>query len=95
MSAQTGLSMHDAPSIESDTSIAYSELSDGTETQPIRDNTDPAYFLERDASYTSSVDDLIEEFDPDLSTQSTSSVEQPPIPTAASSFQRLDRCRPF
>ncbi|OJA11646.1 hypothetical protein AZE42_10160 [Rhizopogon vesiculosus] len=32
--AQTDLSMHDAPPVESDTSIAYSELSDGTETNP-------------------------------------------------------------
>ncbi|OJA09857.1 hypothetical protein AZE42_08286, partial [Rhizopogon vesiculosus] len=42
---------------------------------------DPSYFLERDASYTSSVDDSIEEFGPDLSTQPTSSAEQPPTPT--------------
>ncbi|OAX36481.1 hypothetical protein K503DRAFT_721317 [Rhizopogon vinicolor AM-OR11-026] len=93
ISAQTDLSMHDAPPIESDTSIAYSELSDQTETQPIRDNTvhhqpqciheleDPSYFLGRDASYTSSVDDSIEELDQDLSIQSTSSAEQPPTPT--------------
>ncbi|OAX31487.1 hypothetical protein K503DRAFT_806031 [Rhizopogon vinicolor AM-OR11-026] len=91
-SAQTDLSMHDAPYIESDTSIAYSELSDGTETQPIRDNTphhqpqciheleDPSHFIERDSWYTSSIDDSIEEFDPDLSTQSTSA-EEPPTPT--------------
>ncbi|OAX31025.1 hypothetical protein K503DRAFT_131978 [Rhizopogon vinicolor AM-OR11-026] len=64
-SAQIHLSMHDAPPVESDTSIAYSELSDWTETQPIRGNTihhqpqcihgleDPSYFLERNAWYTS------------------------------------------
>ncbi|OAX34117.1 hypothetical protein K503DRAFT_774901 [Rhizopogon vinicolor AM-OR11-026] len=82
-SAQIDLSMHDAPPVESDTGIAYSELLNWTETQPIRGNTlkDPSYFLERNVSYTSSVDDSIEEFDPDLSTQSTSSAEQPLTPT--------------
>lgn len=93
MSAQTDLSMHNASYIESDTSIADSELSDRTETQPIPNTgvyhqpqcihelDDPSYFLGRDASYASSVDDSMEEFDPDLSTQSSSSVEQPPTPT--------------
>ncbi|OAX31008.1 hypothetical protein K503DRAFT_133841 [Rhizopogon vinicolor AM-OR11-026] len=85
--------MHDAPPVESDTSIAYSELLNWTETQPIRDNTvhhqpqciheleDPWYFIERNAWYTSSVDDSIEEFDLDVSTQSTSSAEHRPTPT--------------
>lgn len=93
MSAQTDLSMHNASYIESDTSIADSELSDRTETQPITNTSvyhqpqciheleDPSYFLGRDASYASSVDDSMEEFEPDLSIQSSSSVEQPPTPT--------------
>ncbi|OJA08320.1 hypothetical protein AZE42_11886, partial [Rhizopogon vesiculosus] len=92
MSAQTDLYMHDASPVESDMSIAYSELSDGTETQPIRNNTvhhqpqciheleDPSYFLERDTWYTSSADDSIEEFYLDRSTQSTFSAKQPLTP---------------
>ncbi|OAX35773.1 hypothetical protein K503DRAFT_802540 [Rhizopogon vinicolor AM-OR11-026] len=75
--------------IESDTSIADSELSDHTGAQLIHnashkcinDLEDPSYFLEHDVSYTSSVDDPIEGFNPDLSTQPTSSAEQPPTPT--------------
>ncbi|KAG1780577.1 hypothetical protein EV702DRAFT_1078725 [Suillus placidus] len=93
MSAQTDLSMHNAPHLESDTSMADSELSDHTETQPLHDTDvyhqphciheleDPSYFLERDASYASNVDDSMEGLDPDCSTQSTSSEEQPPTPT--------------
>ncbi|KAG1727832.1 hypothetical protein EDB19DRAFT_1642832 [Suillus lakei] len=93
MSAQTDLSMHYAPHTESDTSMADSELSDRTETQPLHDTgvfhqphcihelEDPSYFLERDASYAPNVDDSLEGSDPDYSTQSTSSEEQPPTPT--------------
>ena len=93
MSAQTDLSMHNASYIQSDTSIADSELSDRTETQPIHDIRahhqpqciheleDPSYVLERDASYASSVDDSMEECDSDRSALSSSSVEQPPTPT--------------
>ncbi|KAG1818622.1 uncharacterized protein BJ212DRAFT_1346373 [Suillus subaureus] len=92
MSAQTDLSMHYAPHMESDTSMADSERSDRTETQPFHDTgvyhqphcihelEDPSY-LERDASYASNVDDSMEGLDPDCSTQSTSSGEQPPTPT--------------
>ncbi|KAG1732439.1 uncharacterized protein EDB91DRAFT_1151983 [Suillus paluster] len=93
MSAQTDLSMHNVPHTESDTSMADSELSDRTETQPLHDTSinhhpqciheleDPSYFLEHDASYASNVDESMEELDPDHSTQSTSSDEQPPTPT--------------
>lgn len=93
MSAQTDLSMHNAPHTESDTSMADSEISDRTETlllhdaevhhQPhcIHELEDPSYFLGRDASYASNVDDSMEALDPDYSTQSTSSDEQPPTPT--------------
>lgn len=94
MSAQTDLSMHNAPHMESDTSMADSELSDRTETQPFHDTGishqphcihelgDPSYLLGRDASYASNVDDdSMEGLDFDCSTQSTSSGEQPPTPT--------------
>lgn len=91
MSAQTDLSMHNAPHTESDTSMADSELSDRTETQPLHDMyhqphcihelEDPSYILEHDASYTSNIEDSMEGLDPECSTQSTSSDEQPPTPT--------------
>jgi hypothetical protein len=93
MSAQTDLSMHNTSQAESDTSIADSELSDHTETQPIHNTgvyrqpqcihelEDPSYFLHPGALCASNVDDSIEEFDPNLSTQSSSSAEQPPTPT--------------
>ncbi|KAG2094212.1 uncharacterized protein F5147DRAFT_719807 [Suillus discolor] len=93
MSAQTDLSMHNASHTESDTSMADSELSDRTETQPLHDSgiyhqphcihevDDPSYFLERDVSYASNIDDSMDGLDPDCSTQSTSSGEQPPTPT--------------
>jgi hypothetical protein len=93
MSAQTDLSMHNAPHTESDTSMADSEFSNHTETQPHHDTgvshqphcihelEDPSYFLGRDGSYASNVDDSMEGLDPDCSTQSTSSEEQPPTPT--------------
>jgi hypothetical protein len=93
MSAQTDLSMHNAPHTESDTSMADSEFSNHTETLPHHDTSvshqphciheleDPSYFLGRDGSYASNVDDSMEGLDPDCSTQSTSSEEQPPTPT--------------
>lgn len=91
MSAHTDLSMHHAPHTESDTSMADSELSDRTEIQPLHDIyhqphcihelEDPSYFLGHDASYASNVDDSMEGSDPDYSTQSSSSEEQPPTPT--------------
>ncbi|KAG2123823.1 hypothetical protein DEU56DRAFT_828867 [Suillus clintonianus] len=85
MSAQTDLSMHNAPHMESDTSMADSELSDHTETQSLHDTQphciheleDPSYFHEPN---TSNIDDSTEgsDSDPDCS---TSSLEQPPTPT--------------
>lgn len=94
MSVHTDLSMRHAPHTESDTSMADSELSDRTETQPLHDDSgvyhqphciheldDPSYILGPNASYTSNIDDSIEGSDPDYSTQSTSSDEQPPTPT--------------
>ncbi|KAG2147423.1 uncharacterized protein EDB93DRAFT_1147155 [Suillus bovinus] len=93
MSAQTDLSMHNAPHMESDTSMAESEFSDRTETQALDDRgvyhqpqcihelEDPSYFLERGGSYASNVDESMEVSDADYSMQSTSSGEQPPTPT--------------
>ncbi|OJA18192.1 hypothetical protein AZE42_07264 [Rhizopogon vesiculosus] len=80
-----------APHTESETIVAFFELSDWTETQPIYNTVhhqpqcineleDPSYVLERDASYTS-IDGLTEEFDPDLSPQLTYSAQQPLTPT--------------
>ncbi|OJA15554.1 hypothetical protein AZE42_08166 [Rhizopogon vesiculosus] len=81
MSAHTDPSMRNTPHIEWDTSIADSELSDHAEAQLIHnashkcihDLEGPSYFLEHDVSYTSSVDDSIEGFNPYISTQPTSS----------------------
>ncbi|KAG1849903.1 hypothetical protein DFJ58DRAFT_794328 [Suillus subalutaceus] len=93
MSVQSDLSMHNAPHMESDTSMADSELSDRTETELFHDTgvshqphcihelEDPSYLLGRGASYASNVDDSMEGLDLDCSTQSTSSGEQPPTPT--------------
>ncbi|KAG1758284.1 hypothetical protein EDD22DRAFT_850142 [Suillus occidentalis] len=47
----------------------------------IHELEDPSYILNPDVSYTSNMDESMEGSDPECSTQSTSSDEQPPTPT--------------